>query len=49
MTGKISEIDYICGSDGDQEGGIIIILLDKREIMASSIEFNIAKDTFETS
>jgi hypothetical protein len=41
MTGNIADIDYIAGSDGDQEGGITVILRDKKEIIASAIEFNI--------
>lgn len=49
MTGKISDIDYICGSDQDQEGGIIVVLRDKTEIEASTIEFDIEDGSFETS
>lgn len=49
MTGKISDIDYIAGSDGDQEGGIIVVLKDKTEIEACTIQFDIEDMTFETS
>ena len=49
MSGKISDIDYISGSDQDQEGGIIIHLKNGKSIEASCVEFDAPNDTFETS
>jgi hypothetical protein len=49
MIGNIADIDYIAGSDGDQEGGITVILRDKSEIVAYTIEFDVENMTFETS
>lgn len=49
MTGNISDIDYISGSDGDQEGGIIVVLKDGEEITGSTIEFDMQNLTFEVS
>lgn len=49
MTGKISDIDYIAGSSGVQGVGITVVLKDKTEIKAYTIEFNMENLTFETS